>query len=501
MSESREYASVDLGSNSFHLVLARMVDDELHVVDKLKERVRLAAGLTSKNNLTADIQQKALECLERFGHRLAHLPKDRVRVVGTNTLRKAKNVESFLAKAESCLGQKVEIISGLEEARLIYLGVQSSLPKTSERRLIVDIGGGSTECIVGQEDDIVQADSFYMGCVEFTTRYFSKAKWSRSDFEKAVTAARLQVGPIQRKYKSLDWTNVYGSSGTISAIGDILRMNHFGPTITRSGIDWLYGYMQGARSLDSLELDGLKPDRAPVFVGGVCILWALFHSLKIKAMVPVATALREGVLCELADVASHADIRERSVTRMVKRFSADSAHAQNVRSVIRNIGPQLLNDWGIELNHSLKILDWSAQLHEIGKSIQYSGYHKHSAYLVKNSHLAGFSRQEQNTVAAILLCQRRKIEHERIRALVGQRAAEVAKMSVILRLAVLLCRTRSKRPRPQVSAAVEGGQVVLTFPPGYLDDRPLTKADLEQESGLLQPIGLRLQVEEPINSE
>ena len=253
-----------------------------------------------------------------------------------------------------------------------------------------------------------------MGCVEYTARFFSDEKWTSRDFDRAVTAARLQVGPIQRKYKSLGWTNVYGSSGTIAAIGDILRANQFGNTITRSGIDWLYGYMQGAKSLKSLELEGLKPDRAPVFVGGVCILWALFHSLKIKSMMPVSAALREGAyLCELADVESHEDIRQRSVTRLVRRFSTDSAHAENVRSVIANIGPQLLEGWGILTENNMRILDWAGQLHEIGKSIQYSGYHKHSAYLVRHTHLPGFSRQEQNCLAAVVLCHRRKIDHDR----------------------------------------------------------------------------------------
>lgn len=501
MPDSGEYASVDLGSNSFHLVMARMVDDEMFIVDKLKERVRMAAGLTSKNNLTVKMQDEALKCLERFGHRLAHLPKENVRIVGTNTLRKARNADAFIEKAEACIGHKIEIISGLEEARLIYLGVNRSLPKSDERRLIVDIGGGSTECIIGEQDEIVQADSFYMGCVEFTKMFFSNAKWSSRDFERAVTAARLQVGPIQRTYKSLGWATAFGSSGTIAAIGEILRENNFGPVITRSGIDWLFGYMQGAKSLDALELKGLSQDRAPVFVGGVCILWALFHSLKIKALVPVSSALREGVLFELADLAAHEDIRERSVTRMVRRFSTDVHHGQNVRSVVDNIGPQLLEAWGLYSEQNLKLLDWAAQLHEIGKSIQYSGYHKHSAYLVKNTHLAGFSRQEQNCVAAIVLCHRRKIDEIRIRPLVGYRAPEIVKLSVVLRLAVLLCRTRSKRARPNVHATVSGSRIVLTFPYGYLDERPLTKADLAQESDLLESVGLRLKVMTSTQSE
>ena len=494
MSVTPQYASVDLGSNSFHLVMARIVDDELIILDKLKERVRLASGLNSENFLNQAVQDEALACLDRFGHRLAHLPRSKVRVVGTNTLRKAKNAESFIEQAEAVLGHEIEIISGLEEARLIYKGVAQFLPRSEERRLVVDIGGGSTECIIGHDLEVLQADSFYMGCVEFTNHFFPRRSWSQKDFQDAVTAARLQIGPVQRKYKGIGWGHVFGSSGTINAVGEVLRANHFGSTITRSGIDWLYGYIQGARSSDALKLDGLKQDRVPVFVGGVCILWALFHGLKIESMTPVSTALREGVLAELAGLEESGDVREQSVSRLVRRFAADAEHATLVKSVLKTIASQFLTSWEMDTASNFKLLDWASELHEIGKSIQYSGYHKHSAYLVSNSHLAGFSRQDQNALSAMLLCHRRKLERERINGYVGQRTEEVMKLTVILRLAVLLCRTRSQRARPDVGVMVDAEVISLDFPNGYLDERPLTAADLAQEGTFLNQAGFELRI-------
>ena len=488
--EVKEFAAVDLGSNSFHLVLARVENGELTIVDKLKERVRLASGLDEKGYLSEASQSEALLCLERFGHRLAHIDKSHVRVVGTNTLRKAKNADTFVQSAEKVIGQQVEIISGLEEARLIHSGVANLFSQTGENYLIVDIGGGSTECIIGRDRKMHHADSFYMGCVEFSNQYFSKSKWSRKDFDRAVTAARLQMGPVQRVYRELGWTRAFGSSGTINAVSEILNHQGFGQVITRSGIDWLFGYLQGAKSVDALDLPGLKPERAPVIVGGVCILWALFHSLKLREMHPVQTALREGVLNELANIEGQSDVREHSVSNLMKRYSVDETHAALVVSVVNNIGPALLGAWTLDADEYLPLIRWAAQLHEIGKCVQYSGYHKHSAYLVSNSHLAGFDKHRQQILAAMLLVHRRKIDVDRLTPFVGDLAVDVAKMSTILRLSVLLCRTRSDRARPHVDVKLEQDRIELLFPTGYLETRPLTRADLEQENVWLRQIGL-----------
>ena len=495
MSNGEEYAAVDLGSNRFHLITARLVDEEVVIIDKIKERVRLAAGLRKDMTLSPESQKRALDCLELFGHRLAHIKASNIRVVGTNTLRKSKKSQDFISKAEAALGRRIEVISGLEEARLIHVGVTHFLPSSTHRHLVIDIGGGSTECVVGEGDSILKAHSFYMGCVEYTTRYFNKPKWTHKDFEKAVTAARLQISPIQRQYRELEWSEVYGSSGTINAIGEILQANHFGSQITRSGIDWLFGYVQGAKSIEGLELDDLKPDRAPVFVGGVCILWSLFNAFKIETLTPVSTALREGVLCEVAQLSKVSDLRDQSVQRFMKRFAVDEAHAHRVCTVIDIIGPSLLKEWELNQSSYLQLLHWSAQLHEIGKSIQYTGYHKHSAYLVNHGYLAGFSKQEQSTMAALLACHRRKLSPSKIEAILGRSSDEIIKLVVILRLAVLMCRTRSKRPRPQVVAHATEQGVHLCFPKEYFKSRPLTFADLEQECELLKNVGIKLTFE------
>lgn len=490
---NRTFAAVDMGSNSFHLLVARDQDGQLSVLDKLKERVRLAAGLDEDRVLSDDACGRALECLELFGHRLAHVRPDHVRAVGTNTLRKMVDPMAFLARAEAALGHRIEIISGAEEARLVYRGVAHDLGDDGERRLVVDIGGGSTEVIVGEGAEILRADSLYMGCVEFTNRYFGEGRLTTEGFDRAIVAARLELGSVHRSFRRLGWSRVLGSSGTINAVQTVLTLNgQADHCITLDGLDWLIGQMVAARKTRKLDLEGLKDERAQVFPGGVAILRALFRSLRIGQMVASSAALREGVIHELVGRDAQNDVRDETVDRLRERFGADPVHAGRVAELALRLFDQAAVGWTLDREEGRRLLRWAATLHEIGKAISYAGYHRHGAYLVANSDMPGFSRGEQAMVAALLQGQRRKLLPERVRELAGQRTDEALRLCVLLRLAARLSRTRSPNPRPPIGLTVHGMRVTLGFPEGWLAQRPLTLADLEMEAGRIAQAGFVL---------
>lgn len=486
------FAAVDLGSNSFHLLVVRNIDGVLHPVDKLKERVRLAAGLDKRRRLSKAAEARALECLGLFGQRLADVPAAHVRAVGTNTLRKLSKRQPFLAKAEAALGHRIEVISGLEEARLVYRGVAHDLADEG-RRLVVDIGGGSTECIVGEGAEILRADSLFMGCVEFTGRYFGDGKLTEAQFDRAITAARLELGSMHRSFKRLGWGSAYGSSGTINAIEQVLtesgKADH---CITAEGLDWLIAEMCRQKKARKLTLPGLKEERAPVFAGGVAILEAVFRSLRIERMVASSAALREGVIHELMGRETHADIRDETAARMRARFGADTMHAEQVGELALRLFDQAADGWALPRDEGRRLLRWAAQLHEIGKAVSYTGYHRHGSYLVAHSDMPGFSRSEQAMLAAMLLGQRRKLVAERIGELVGTRVEAAMRLTLVLRLATRLTRTRSPTPRPPIGLRVEGDAVHLSFPSDWLSARPLTRADLEQEASRISKAGFTL---------
>ncbi len=489
----RTYAAVDLGSNSFHLLVARDEGGRLSVVDKLKERVRLASGLDAQRELSEDAAGRALECLELFGHRLVHVNPDHVRAVGTNTLRKMADPTTFLARAEAALGHHIEIISGAEEARLVYRGVAHDLADDGERRLVVDIGGGSTEVIVGEGSEILRADSLFMGCVEFTQRYFGDGRLTPESFERAIVAARLELGSMHRSFKRLGWSRSLGSSGTINAVQTVLTQNgRSDHCITDAGLDWLIEQLVAARKVRKLALEGLKDERAQVFAGGVAILKGLFRSLRIERMVASTAALREGVIHELVGREARHDIRDETVARMGERFGADPVHAERVAELALRLFDQSASGWSLDREEGRRLLRWAAALHEIGKAISYTGYHRHGAYLVANGEMPGFSRGQQALVAALLQGQRRKLVPDRVRELAGHRTDDVLHLIVLLRLATRLSRTRSPNPRPPIALEVDGPNVALHFPDGWLAERPLTLADLEMEAGRIAAAGFRL---------
>lgn len=487
------FAAVDLGSNSFHMKIARLVHDEVHEVDRLRERVQLAAGLREDKTLSDEALERAFRALELFGERLRDIPATQVRAVGTNTLRQVKRPRAVLDRASKALGHHVEIISGQEEARLIFLGVSHSLPFADERRLVVDIGGGSTECIVGEGFEPNRTASLFMGCVSFTLQFFPDGAITGDAMKVAETAARVELETIEDRFKNLGWERAYGSSGTVHAIAGVIRENGWGQHITAKGLKKLSKTLVEAGRISKLSiLPGLAPDRARVFPGGVAILKSIFEGLEPSSMDPANGALREGVLYDLIGRVRHEDVRERTIQRLVEQYRIDTAQAERVERTALAGLRQLKTSWGLEDPSFRQLLIWAARLHEIGLTISYSGYHRHGAYIVAHSELPGFSRDDQSFLAALVASHRRKLNRSAFDGLTLVDPETALRLAIVLRIAVLINRGRSPRPLPPIAAAGAKRQLSLAFPQGWLDRHPLTKTDLEQEAKALKKVGYEL---------
>ena len=491
-------AGLDLGSNSFHMLVARAVNGRLVVIDRLRENVRLAAGLGPDGHLTQEAQDRAITNLERFGQRLRHLPARRVRAVGTNTLRQAGNSAAFLVRARKALGHRIEIISGSEEARLIYLGVSPYLPPNGGRQLVVDIGGGSTECVIGEGSRVLRGDSLYMGCVSFTSRFFPDQQLSRERFREAEIAAQLELASIRQRFCDLGWEQAVGASGTILAVAEVLRANNWlddsaaGPLITAKGLRKLRKALATGGDASSLKLAGLSDDRKAVFAGGVAILGAVFDSFGLRQMTTAQGALREGLLHDLLGRIHHEDIREQSVRQLAEIHRVDEPHAVRVEQTALVLFQQARSSWKLRDEH-VDLLRWAARLHEVGLSVSYSGYHKHGAYLVHHADLPGFSRDDQALTAALIRRHRRKIKRERATGM-SLSDTTLLRLAALLRLAVLLHRERSERPLPPFALAALKEQLHLSFPAEWLAAHPLTSADLNEEAQRLRGIDFTLTV-------
>ncbi|MEO0814051.1 MAG: exopolyphosphatase, partial [Myxococcota bacterium] len=468
-SQSNIVAAVDLGSNSFHMVIARSDLGKLRILDKMRERVRLAAGLDSENNLSGGAQKRAIACLERFGERLQDMAARRVRVVGTNTLRSAKNSAEFLPKLRRAIGYPIEIVSGREEARLVYLGVAHDMVESEGKRLVVDIGGGSTECIIGQHLDPRRADSLHMGCVTYSRRFFPSGKLRTEYFENAELAAAMELRSIKRGYRREGWDEAMGASGTINAVDAILRANQWSDGITLQGMERLLRAMVPFGRSTRLDIAGLEHDRKEVLPGGLAILIAVFRSLKIKRMEAASGALREGVLYDLLGRADESDVRDQTVEAMASRYGADRAQAARVENTAAYLLEQIAGPWGLAPERSARFLSWAAKLHEIGLALAYSGYHKHGEYLIENSDMPGFSRGEQRALARLVRTHRRRFKPELFRDLSESYQSFVRRLSVLLRLAVCLNRSRNDNGLPQIGMSVDDDRVRLVFPHGWLD--------------------------------
>jgi exopolyphosphatase/guanosine-5'-triphosphate,3'-diphosphate pyrophosphatase len=488
-------AAVDLGSNSFHMVVARVVQGQIHVIDRIREGVRLAAGLDAKRELDAASRARALECLQRFGQRLRGIAPERVRAVGTNTFRQARNVRPFLTRAERALGHEIDVIPGREEARLIYLGVAHDLADDAGRRLVIDIGGGSTECIIGEHFEPLETNSLYMGCVGHSLKFFPGGRIRTADFERAQIAARLEVQTIERRYRALGWQECKGSSGTAIHIATLLRENGWSRDgITAKGLKKLAKAMTAAGSLSRLSLDGLDPSRVAVLPGGVAIMMALFDGLGIELMTPASGALREGLIYDLLGRIRHEDVRDQTIRRWGERHHVDLEQAGRVERTAIACLRQVADAWQLDVPGSQQLLSWAAQLHEIGLALAFTGYHKHSAYLVTHGDMPGFSIEEQQVLAALLLGQRRKFPADTLGGLPSDRRETTWKLCVLLRLSVTLNRSRSPIALPRVVLRARAKGLDVVFPRGWLARHPLTHADLQEDAARLAQHGFTLRV-------
>ena len=489
-----QFAAIDLGSNSFHLVVAREEEHALTVIDRERDMVRLAAGLDSKGLLTPEASERALECLARFGQRLRGLEPENVRIVGTNALRKATNSREFIARAEQALGFSIEIISGVEEARLVYLGAAQTLQGDRGRRLVVDIGGGSTEIIVGDKSDPVYLKSLYMGCVSSSERFFPGGEYDQFRMRSAILSAQLELESSTLVLQSLGAEDFIGTSGTARAINNVLRENGWSETgITREGLDTLVKKIIKVGKLDKLKISGLSEERRPVFAGGVAVMTAIFNALEIEFMRISDGSLREGVLHDLIGRVLYEDRRAITVLELMKRHHIDLDQGRRVRETTLALFKQIKRE-GL-LKRERRLLGWAAQLHEIGLMIAHNQHHQHGGYVLANMDLPGFSRQEQGALSIMVRLQRRKYLPELIEDSVYVRSDALGLMTRLLRLAVLLNRGRMPTAMPPILLELEAPEImILEISKNWLEDHPLTAADLDQEVDTLAAASHELRI-------
>ncbi len=493
-SQPEVIAAVDLGSNSFHMIVGELRHGQLAILDRLRETVRLAEGLSASGDLSPDARARALDCLSRFGERLRDIHVSRVRAAGTSTIRRAREDTGFMAEAEAALGHPIEIISGLEEARLIYQGVAHSLPPNDGLRLVLDIGGGSTELILGQGNEPRALESLHLGCVSMTEKFFPQGRITREAFDKARVAARLELRPVKAFFRNATGVQSIGTSGTIRATERVASELGIidAHSLTPDALDQLIERVLTFEKIEDLSLQGLSERRAQVWPGGLAILTELLRVLRIDSLQISDGALREGLLYDLLGRLTHEDARERSVHAMAARYQVDDAQAKRVIATADALLEQCVTGWHLEMPFSKDMLDWSARLHEIGLDISHDGFQRHGAYIAEHADLPGFPRAEQRFLAFLIGSQRYSIVNPSKDQLPRAWRDTALRLAMILRLAVLLNRSRSTMEMPSIELLVDGNSMALSFDSAWLEENPLTIADLEREQGYLRDVGYEL---------
>ncbi|MDV2078381.1 exopolyphosphatase [Marinobacter xestospongiae] len=486
-------AAIDMGSNSFHMVVARLVHGEIRTLEKMGEKVQLGAGLDADNNLTEAAQQTALDCLSRFAQRLSGMPASAVQIVGTNALRVARNAAGFIHRAEQVLGFPVEIIAGREEARLIYLGVSHTLSDDAGRRLVIDIGGGSTEFIIGERFETRELESLHMGCVSFRNRHFADGRISRRQMDRAITHAAQELLHIRSQYRRLGWSSAVGSSGSIKAIANALAaLRITDGTITFKAMRELRKRLVDMGRVERLSELGVRTERHSVFPAGFAILYAAFESLGIEEMRFAEGALREGLLYDIVGRIQHEDVRERTIQALQERYHVDQDHGRAVEETAIAAWRQVADSWQINSDNDEDVLRWACRLHEIGLTISHSQYHKHGAYLLQYSDLPGFTQQFQRELATLVRGHRRKFSSAVFENADPDDHGRLRYLCVLIRLAVLIQHPRNQEPPPDFRLSADANSLTLTLPDNWLADRPLTRADLENERDYLTRQDLQL---------
>lgn len=488
-------AAVDIGSNSFRLSIGRVVQQDgiaqIYAIDRLKESVRLAAGLSDDKVISEEAIERAITVLKRFSERLAGFHPNRVRAVATNTFRIARNVADILPRAEAALGFPIEVIAGQEEARLIFSGITNELPPSDNRRLMIDIGGGSTEVIIGRGFEPLHLSSLYMGCVSYTRQFFPDGRITEARMRQAQFAARRELEGISRQYRRTGWQEAYGSSGTAKGLLAVLNENGMSKKgITLDGMEKLQAKLVHDGKVIMSELQGLKHDRSLVLPGGLAIMMAAFQELNIKLMLPGEGALRVGVLYDLLGRDSEHDKRDETVRQFIKRYHVDARQAQRVKHAALAFFSQLALHDGLETDELERTLGWAADLHEIGISIAHADYHKHSAYILQHADMPGFSNDDQVLLSLFALGHQGKIT--KLHAREPNRARWLTLLC--LRLAVLLLRRRADLDSPPITIKANGNSIQVTADKAWLEAHPLTEYSLKAEEHEWHKAGFKFEL-------
>jgi exopolyphosphatase/guanosine-5'-triphosphate,3'-diphosphate pyrophosphatase len=495
MNATELVAAVDLGSNSFRMLVAQVVKTpsgtQLRPIDTLRESVRLAAGLTDNKLLGNDAYQRGIAAIRRFGERIRGFDPANVRAVATNTLRVAKNAPHFIQEAEGALGFPIEVIAGVEEARLIYIGAAHEVPAVQGNRLVVDIGGGSTELIIGKGYEPKLMESLYIGCVSHSLRFFPKGNVDSHAFKEAELAARREIQVISGAYLNAGWKQVIGSSGTARALAELIAENNFNGQkdgadglITRDGLRAMKKHLLKYEHINQVELPGLKDDRRSVWPGGLAIMIAVFDELGIESMEVTDAALRIGVLYDLLGRSQHEDMRFVTVEQFMQRYAVDREQAKRVGNLAAEFLAQLPRPDEESRADNIALLQWAANLHEIGLSISHNGYHKHSAYIAGNADMPGFSKNDQARLAALLIGHTGKLGK-----LANNASFSDWRMLFCMRLAQVLCRGRSDVNLPKVKVSEHNGDYLVSLSKDWAREHPLTEFSLQKEAAEWERIG------------
>jgi exopolyphosphatase/guanosine-5'-triphosphate,3'-diphosphate pyrophosphatase len=488
--EPASFAALDLGSNSFHLVIARKVEGRLQILHKEKHRVHLAAGLNEEFELSEEAIERAMLAFKQLAQTLQGFDQANVEVVATYTLRNIKNLKQFLKQAQASFPFNINVISGQEEARLIYQGVANYV-HGEDNRLVIDIGGGSTELIIGQHFDALQLTSRDIGCSNITQAHFSSGKLSKSSFKKAEITARQALEPISPRYRKTGWKQSYGTSGTIKALIGIAQAQFDREYLTLPILEDIKALLIAQGSIEQLDIKGLNPERHTNIAGGLSIIIAAFKELQIERLEYCDYALREGVLHEMLNY-DEFDLRVRTIVALGQHYNIDTAHADNVFDTVKHLFSQCKKAWGLKQRDLLQ-LQWATQLHEVGLSINSSGIQKHSAYIVMNTALPGFTQQQQSVLSALIRFHRKKIKPLELDTYNILCAETFARLLVLFRLAVLVNRTRQLTDLSRPNLVIENNLVTVTFAAQQPEEQALLCADLEQEQVYLEAIGITLQ--------
>ncbi|MEW6984233.1 guanosine-5'-triphosphate,3'-diphosphate pyrophosphatase [Colwelliaceae bacterium 6471] len=487
------YAVIDLGSNSFHMLITKVVANSVQTVDKIKRKVRLASGLDENNQLDDATIARGLECLRFFAERLQDIPASNIRIVATATLRIANNAPAFLAQAAKILGQEVILLSGQEEAEQIYLGVAHT-SCTNGKRLVLDIGGASTEIIVGDGFKPKKVISLNMGCVTFKQKYFRDNQLTSANFDQAINAAKSLISPLVNTYTSIGWNSVLGGSGTMQALAEILSFNNSPVEINLAFMRNVQQQLIQCKTIEAIDIPGLEPERTPVIASGLAILIALFESLSIEQLQIASGALREGLLYEMLPNMRNIPIRERTIGALTIKFNIDHQHAQRVIQQAMFIYQHVEKNWQLSQDNSFELLKASCALHEVGVSLAFKNHQQHSAYIVEHADLPGFNFAEKHFIATLIKQYTGQIRFDELQQQNVTCIQTISYYLVILRLAIILCRRRRDDVIPEYQINATKNQLSLCLSKLWLNNHPLIADELDQERKFLQIIGIDLKL-------